>query len=447
MKETMSDKERQEKIIERLKRRVNSLEEKVTEYENSLAQTQEVELALLNATSDLAAILDTKGKILAVSEAAAARMKKTPVELIGTCIYDYFKPEMVDFRKAYVQMVSQSGQLIRYEDQIEDMTLLVCIYPILNTDGDVVKLGVFVSDSTELKRNEILLHRYRQILATINDPIAYIDKQYCYEEVNDATLKIYNKKKKREMVGHEVADIVGEEVFKKKFKPFIDKCLLGEKAYNQVWMDFPDGERRFMYMSFYPLFAKDKVVSGAVLNAMDVTKMKKMEEELKLLSQTDQLTQIYNRVKFVDSLEKEVARIRRYEADLSLIMLDIDHFKRINDNYGHDVGDEVLILLTKVVDTCIRETDIFARWGGEEFMILLPHTSLNNAAKLAERIREKIEKAEFPKVGTITSSFGVSQFVKWDNEESFTKRVDRALYKAKEKGRNRVIAAQAKEKE
>lgn len=400
--------------------------------------------ALLNATTDLALITDSNGIILDVSGATLARVRMNREDLIGTCIYDYFEPEMVDFRKAYVQLVTQGRQMIRFEDHYENLTFLVCIYPIMNDSDDVEKLAVIVSDTTELKRNEMLLHRYSQILATINDPIAYIDKNFHYQTVNAAMLKIYQKKKKHEMVGHPVEEIVGENVFKKQFRPYILQCLGGQKAYNQDWFDFPDGVRRYMYMSFYPLFAKDNVVSGAVVNSIDVTKMKEMEDQLKLLSQTDQLTQIYNRVKFHDSLVQEISRARRYQTELTLIMFDIDHFKRVNDTYGHDVGDDVLVGLSKLVKTCIRDTDIFARWGGEEFMLLLPHTSLNNASQLAERIRAVIEKHDFPTVGTVTSSFGVTQFIESDTEETFTKRVDRALYKAKQKGRNRVIAAQAK---
>lgn len=403
--------------------------------------------ALLNATSDLALIMDTDGIILEVSESTAARLSKTKRQLIGTCIYDYFKPEMVDFRKAYVQLVTQGKQMIRFEDHYEDLTFLVGIYPIIDNNDDVKQLAVFVADVTELKRNEMLLHRFSQILATINDPIAYIDKNFNYQTVNEAMLTIYQKKKKKEMVGHSVEEIVGKEVFQKQFRPFILQCLGGGIVYNQDWLDFPDGQRRYMYMSLYPLFAKDNVVSGVVLNSIDITKMKEMEDQLKLLSQTDQLTQIFNRVKFHDSLTREIHRAKRYDTELTLIMFDIDHFKRINDTYGHDIGDDVLVNLSELVKTCIRETDIFARWGGEEFMLLLPHTTMLNASKLAERIRAIIEKNNFPTVGTITSSFGVTQYVNTDTAETFTKRVDRALYKAKETGRNRVIAAQAKEKD
>lgn len=427
----------------KLRRKKKALEKESRHPEDALISTKATEQALLNATSDLAMITDTKGVILDISEAAALRVGIESNRLIGSCIYDFFQPEMIEFRKAYVNIVVQSRQMIRFEDRHEDMTFLVSINPVLNKENEVIKLAIFVSDTTELKKNEMLQHRFSQILATINDPIAYIDKDFLYQTVNEATLKIYQKKK-REMIGHPMEEILGKKVFEKKFKPHIVKCLEGERIYHQDWFDFPDGQRRFMYMSYYPLFAKDKVVSGVVVNAVDVTKMKEMEEQLKLLSQTDQLTQLYNRVKFHDSLNREITRIRRYETDLSIIMFDIDHFKNINDTYGHDVGDEVLAGLAQLAEKCIWETDIVARWGGEEFMVLLPHTNLEGALILAERIRSRVEENPFKTVGSITCSFGVTQFVKTDDSETFTKRVDQALYEAKQKGRNRVVAAKAK---
>ena len=399
--------------------------------------------ALLNATSDLPVIIDTKGVILTAGEGVTTRTGKKLEQLIGTCVYDYFKPEHVNFKKAYVQLVVQSHQMIRFEDHFEDLTFLVCIYPILDENNEVEKLAVFINDNTELNKNEILLHRYSQILAAINDPIAYIDVNYLYRTVNDATLKIYQKTME-EMIGHPMEEIVGREVFLEKFKPYIGECLTGQRVYHQDWFDFPDGQRRFMYMSLNPLFAKNNVVAGVVIDSIDITKIKEMEDQLKLLSQTDQLTQVFNRVKFNDSLNREMIRSKRYQTELSLIMIDIDHFKEINDTYGHDMGDDVLKSLAGLLKESTRETDICARWGGEEFMLLLPHTNLENASKLAERIRARIEKKVFKTGHTVTGSFGVTQFVDSDNDETFTKRVDRALYMAKEKGRNRVISAQAK---
>jgi len=232
---------------------------------------------------------------------------------------------------------------------------------------------------------------------------------------------------------------LGTEFFQDKIKANLDLCITGQKVQQQEWFDFPDSERKFMYVSYYPLFSKDnKLVAGVVLNSMDITKIKEMEEKLKLLSVTDQLTKIYNRVKFHEALTEEIKRYRRYETTLSIIMLDIDHFKSINDTHGHDVGDKVLVGLVKLIQNYIRDTDVFSRWGGEEFILLLPHTTLPNAAKLAERIRMRIEEYLFEVAGNITCSFGVSEFTDADNEETFTKRVDNALYQSKHTGRNRV---------
>lgn len=170
---------------------------------------------------------------------------------------------------------------------------------------------------------------------------------------------------------------------------------------------------------------------------------KELEEkiaEVTKLSETDQLTKIYNRVKFVNELEKEINRSERYQTKLSLIMFDIDHFKAVNDKYGHDIGDETLIKLTEVVSKTVRDTDVFARWGGEEFMVLAPQTGLEEAIRLAERIRKNIAEKEIKQVGHVTCSFGVTEFKATDDFDKFTKRVDEALYQAKENGRNQVIS-------
>lgn len=121
-------------------------------------------------------------------------------------------------------------------------------------------------------------------------------------------------------------------------------------------------------------------------------------------------------------------------------MSDIDHFKPINDTHGHQVGDTVLMGLTHLVANRIREHDIFARWGGKEFMILAPQADLAGAAQQAEKLRRLVEVERFPVAGHVTVSFGVAQFQPGDNVHSFTKRVDDALYKAKHGGRNVVVA-------
>ncbi len=159
---------------------------------------------------------------------------------------------------------------------------------------------------------------------------------------------------------------------------------------------------------------------------------------LKRQATTDALTGLYNRVQFNESLSVETKRTVRYKTPLSLIMFDIDRFKPINDTYGHQAGDCVLQELTDLVARNIREQDVAARWGGEEFMLLIPDNDAQNAKQLAEKLRTEIEKSCFYGVCSVTCSFGVTQFRNDDSVESFTKRVDSAMYKAKDNGRNRV---------
>lgn len=152
----------------------------------------------------------------------------------------------------------------------------------------------------------------------------------------------------------------------------------------------------------------------------------------------DLLTGIYNRRQFDIFFEQYISQHHRHNDIMSLIFFDIDHFKRVNDAYGHDVGDDVLKELAKVIKYNIRQSDIFSRWGGEEFMILLPNTSLKEAAILAEKLRQIIAKHKFPLPQQITCSFGVIEIQNDDDMHSALKRVDSLLYQAKESGRNRV---------
>ncbi len=161
-------------------------------------------------------------------------------------------------------------------------------------------------------------------------------------------------------------------------------------------------------------------------------------EELEELSITDSLTSIYNRRKFNELLTMEIERSKRYQNSLSIIMCDIDHFKRINDTFGHDVGDKAIQKFSKQLHGNIREIDMLARWGGEEFMILMPSVNVENAHSVAEKLRMIIENTEVETAGSFTASFGVTDLMLDDTAETFIKRADQALYKAKRGGRNRV---------
>lgn len=169
------------------------------------------------------------------------------------------------------------------------------------------------------------------------------------------------------------------------------------------------------------------------------------EEELKRVNAilenqatTDSLTGICNRRKFLELLHMKIQESRRYTMPLALIFFDIDHFKSVNDTYGHETGDHVLQELSSIVTGMIRQTDIFARLGGEEFIILMHNNDVKTGCELAEKIRSNMCLHSFPQVGAVTCSFGVAQFYPDDTAESFIKRADDAMYMAKQAGRNRV---------
>ncbi|MGA2553983.1 MAG: GGDEF domain-containing protein [Smithella sp.] len=159
---------------------------------------------------------------------------------------------------------------------------------------------------------------------------------------------------------------------------------------------------------------------------------------LEKFATTDNLTGALNRTKFNVIIEREIEMVKRYDQLLSMIIFDIDHFKKINDRYGHAVGDSVLRTIADIVRENTRKTDYFIRWGGEEFMILSSETNLDKERKLAEKIRQVIENKEFENAGRITVSLGVTECKNIDTVNNFIKRADDALYKAKKIGRNRV---------
>lgn len=163
--------------------------------------------------------------------------------------------------------------------------------------------------------------------------------------------------------------------------------------------------------------------------------------ELEVLSVTDRLTGLYNRRKLDELLEEELIRCRRYGIEFAAILMDIDHFKQVNDSHGHAVGDSVLQQMGSILRERTRDADALARLGGEEFVVVCRHSGLQGALESAERVREAIARHDFPGAGRVTASFGVAACCDGDTAASLLERADAALYRAKAAGRNRVEAA------
>jgi len=185
-------------------------------------------------------------------------------------------------------------------------------------------------------------------------------------------------------------------------------------------------------------FARDLEHKNLALEH-EIERRKETEQRLAELATTDPLTGIYNRRKFDESLQEDVRRETRYKRGLSLIILDIDHFKRINDKYGHDIGDRVLKTLSNLIRGAVREADRFFRIGGEEFALLTCTDNGEALADAAERLRALVQAHDFGLDQPVTVSLGAGRFLPGDNCSSLFKRTDEALYEAKGAGRNRVM--------
>ena len=170
--------------------------------------------------------------------------------------------------------------------------------------------------------------------------------------------------------------------------------------------------------------------------------LKEANRELETLATTDGLTGLYNRRKMIQVLETEVYKARRYGTPLSVIMLDVDNFKAVNDTFGHCVGDELLVAVANILKENLRKSDVVGRWGGEEFLILMPGIDLTEGVRVAEKLKREISRREIKGI-RITASFGVAQLSDEDTVDRIISKADSAMYMAKDRGKNRVIAFQS----
>ncbi|MHC1723805.1 MAG: diguanylate cyclase [Aminipila sp.] len=297
--------------------------------------------------------------------------------------------------------------------------------------------------------------RYKYVIENIKDIIWEMDANFIFTFVSCAS---------KETSGYEAEELIG-------------KCMLdfltteSKNHVMQKWKQRTDNHENFLKVILYDVefICKDKTIiwvevsvkpivkedriAGYIGVTRDISEKKTYENELKKyieelkrankkldeLATFDMLTGAYNRRKFQDFVQMSIEKKDRYESPFSIIMFDIDFFKRINDSYGHDTGDRILQEITTVVKKELRSTDKIFRWGGEEFIVLLPEVSLKNTYNVAEKVRKSVEQTNFD-IGNdfITISLGIGEYITMDSIEQFVSRVDNALLKAKSSGRNRV---------
>lgn len=187
------------------------------------------------------------------------------------------------------------------------------------------------------------------------------------------------------------------------------------------------------------LLKENNKITGVLSSGMDITNRYILEEKLIEQTYTDELTGLYNRKSYNDRLQEFLALKKRYDITFSMLMYDIDDFKIVNDNYGHDNGDKVLIDMSALIESHIRENDYLFRIGGEEFIIIFSETSLDKAKVIAEKIRKKVSSTLFTSENLkITISIGLSEVLKEDDASTIFKRVDKLLYKSKHNGKDKI---------
>jgi diguanylate cyclase (GGDEF)-like protein/PAS domain S-box-containing protein len=305
-------------------------------------------------------------------------------------------------------------------------------------DGGYAGLGTII-DITDIIKTQERLTLFGQAIEQMDEMVKITDVEGVIVYVNKAVVQhtLYTKE---EILGNTNAIFKSgkhhEECYTKLWSTILNKEVFHDTFINKK----KNGELYYEDQTITPLIdEKTQEIKYFISTCKDITKEIQMSKELKKLATRDALTGIYNRYRINQLIEDELTRAQRYFETFALIMFDIDHFKHINDTYGHDVGDSVLRELSTLVLSQIRKSDKFGRWGGEEFMILASKITKDDAINLAEKIRHRVDSFQFQKVGHISISIGVVVFHKNETLTHLLKTVDEALYEAKHAGRNCVV--------
>ncbi|MDV7339826.1 sensor domain-containing diguanylate cyclase [Terasakiella sp. A23] len=426
--------------------------------ERALRESEEKLNSILDNMKARVYIKDADLKYTYANEELCNLLGIDRVNIIGKDDYDLFELETaIGFRATDQKVFETKRKVDGLEMSIEPDTKEKRFYwsvkvPLMTSEGEVHSLLGISTDVTEQKRLEEELRRKESQLTTILDNLkahVYIkDVNYHYTYVN-ADMCEYLGMDKDDIIGKSDTEIFGEKIAERFHKS--DNQVFNYKENSssiEKSRHFRTKKKRYFWSVKVPLI-NDLGNSYALLGiSTDVTEQKRLEKELRELASTDVLTGVNNRRHFIDLCEREIKRAKRYENPLSLIMLDIDHFKNINDTHGHAVGDEAIRVMTKLCIDSLRDTDVIGRIGGEEFAIILPMTDITGAWQIAQRIRQAAENHSFKiddeTLCEFTSSFGVTELKDGDtNPDDLLKRADIALYAAKSQGRNRVCESES----
>jgi polar amino acid transport system substrate-binding protein len=212
--------------------------------------------------------------------------------------------------------------------------------------------------------------------------------------------------------------------------------FLGTLLFNKF--EAESSEERWEYVISIAIFVSLSMIYPFIVGKRLIEQQERLTSEIRSFSEVDHLTEMYNRRKITELFDREITRYKRYKYPLSIILIDIDYFKKVNDQFGHNQGDITLKEIASIIKTEARETDYVGRWGGEEFLIICPETDINGVRTLAEKLRNNISEYPFTRVGHKTASFVITTCGNDSSFENMLNHADKALYSAKSAGRNNV---------
>jgi diguanylate cyclase (GGDEF)-like protein/PAS domain S-box-containing protein len=418
------------------------------QVENALRESEEKYRSVIERANDGIGIIQENSAIKFVNNQMAQMLGYQPAELIGRQFTDFVQTENIEelmnryqqrFAGKAVPSVYELKLLKKNGEQI-DVEINAGMIQYEGKPADLV----FVREVTERKRAEEALEaserRYRELVEDASDVVYTTDPDGHFTYVNRPAEKLTGYSKDA-LLGMHFNEVVSPE-WRDRVESFYQ-----QQRDNQVRnssLEFPiltrKGKEKWIEQKVTMIIERDQLTEVQSI-VRDITERKKAGEALREMATIDPLTSLYNRRRFSEFLAHEIDRNKRYQTDLSVIMFDIDHFKNINDTHGHEEGDKVLKSFGARMKDIIRESDIIARWGGEEFMVLAVNSDVKNAQIVAEKIRADIESQHFAGAAKFTVSAGVSQIEPDDDAADLIDRADKALYHAKSNGRNQVQVA------
>lgn len=303
--------------------------------------------------------------------------------------------------------------------------------------GDVTHLLGKIVDVTDKVQAEERLKIFAKVIEQTADFVKITDRDGRLVFVNQALLDKTGYTED-ELLGKTPGMLKSEMQDQAKAKALWDKILSGQVYQNRIMNRCKDGSTYHEDTTISPIFNADGDIEYFVSTGKDVSEQVKMQQALNEMAMKDVLTGLCNRRHLTGVIETEMRQRMQSGQTFSLILFDVDHFKQINDDYGHDVGDEILIEIARLAKRLSPDIDHVGRWGGEEFLLLGLDLELPSALGLAEVLRDEVACFDFPTVGRVTVSVGVTLCREEDTEADLFKRADQALYQAKHNGRNRV---------